>query len=417
MYIINEGDLDLEYSIEVFEDRILSASNPDHNSPEPFTSYDDDYDKTSIEDDPQFPPQILDSGGPDEYGYSWIDSDDPNGPVYNWIDISQRGTQVVLNDDENQGPFPLDFGATFYGNLFEDFRICSNGFVSFTATQTEYSNFQIPSTMAPHNLLAVFWDDMNPYAGGQVYYYVNEDSAIITWENVPHYYDEGSYTFQIIILASGTVVFQYHSLVGEVNSATVGIQNSDGTIGLQVAYNQEYLHDEMAILFSQRWLRASPSSGVVPPGTTDTVTVTFDGVTLDEAVYTGSLEITGEDIYHSEDPISVPVRFVVGDPSDVIDGGSSLPTCFALYQNYPNPFNPTTEIRYDIPKDTHVKLEIYNLMGQLVSVPVDGYQKAGHKTIYWDATDQTGSKIASGIYFYRLDTDNFKKSRKMTILK
>jgi hypothetical protein len=173
----------------------------------------------------------------------------------------------------------------------------------------------------------------------------------------------------------------------------------------------------MAILFSQRWLRVGPSAGVVPPGATDTIIVTMDGTLLEEAVYTGLLNITSEDIYHSEDPVDVPVRFVVGHPSDISDIQATIPTRYALYQNYPNPFNPTTEIRYDIPADTYVKLEIYNLMGQLVSMPVDAYQKAGYKTVQWDGRDMSGSKVASGIYFYRLETDGFDKCRKMTILK
>jgi len=92
--------------------------------------------------------------------------------------------------------------------------------------------------------------------------------------------------------------------------------------------------------------------------------------------------------------------------------GVPLPAQFILSQNYPNPFNPITEIKYALPKDSYVRLEIYNLLGQKVASLVDGKQKAGYKTARWDA-----GSFSSGVYFYRLQAGSFVQTRKMVLIK
>jgi len=95
--------------------------------------------------------------------------------------------------------------------------------------------------------------------------------------------------------------------------------------------------------------------------------------------------------------------------AELADG---LPRRYALKQNYPNPFNPTTMIEYHLPRANEVTLDIYNLRGQLVKRLVDGEQPAGVHTVTFDA-----GGLASGIYFYRLQTAGFTRTRKMLILK
>ncbi len=84
-----------------------------------------------------------------------------------------------------------------------------------------------------------------------------------------------------------------------------------------------------------------------------------------------------------------------------------LPTHFKLYQNFPNPFNPETFLPFQLPKDTDVTIEIYNLNGKLVRILSLGMLPAGYyderaNAAYWDGRTNTGEKCASGIYFYRL---------------
>jgi len=101
----------------------------------------------------------------------------------------------------------------------------------------------------------------------------------------------------------------------------------------------------------------------------------------------------------------------------VEEQNAELPERFALQQNYPNPFNPTTIIRYDLPKQVHVKLAIYNLLGKRVRTLVDGMEAPGFRQISWDGKSDDGTRMASGIYIYRIETEGFVQARKMTLLK
>lgn len=93
------------------------------------------------------------------------------------------------------------------------------------------------------------------------------------------------------------------------------------------------------------------------------------------------------------------------------------PEDFCLNQNYPNPFNPQTEISYSLPKESRVRLTIYNLLGQRVRVLVDKFETPGFKRVHWDGRDEEGKEVASGIYFYRLQAGEYNKVRKMVVIK
>jgi subtilisin family serine protease len=102
-----------------------------------------------------------------------------------------------------------------------------------------------------------------------------------------------------------------------------------------------------------------------------------------------------------------------------ISGRSALPTVYLLEQSYPNPFNPTTTIQFQLPAQSHVKLGVYNLLGQVVQTLVDDIEDAGYKHVEWNA-----SNFASGIYFYRLEATSianpsktFTQTKKMLLMK
>jgi len=94
-----------------------------------------------------------------------------------------------------------------------------------------------------------------------------------------------------------------------------------------------------------------------------------------------------------------------------------LPKNFALYQNYPNPFNPVTKIKYDLPTKSDVKLIIYDLLGRKVRILVNRSQLPGQKIAIWDALDDHGFKVASGLYIYKIVAGDYVKSRKMLLMK
>jgi hypothetical protein len=96
---------------------------------------------------------------------------------------------------------------------------------------------------------------------------------------------------------------------------------------------------------------------------------------------------------------------------------SNLPTKYDLFQNAPNPFNPITRISYDLPKPSQVKLEVFNVLGQAVKTLVNDFREAGSQTVIWDGTDNSGSSVASGLYFYRISAGDYSATKKMMMLK
>ncbi|MCJ7457935.1 MAG: T9SS type A sorting domain-containing protein, partial [candidate division Zixibacteria bacterium] len=95
----------------------------------------------------------------------------------------------------------------------------------------------------------------------------------------------------------------------------------------------------------------------------------------------------------------------------------AIPTAYALNANYPNPFNPTTNISFALPIDSKVSLKIYNIAGQLVRTLVNETMVAGTHTVTWDGINSNGEKVASGIYFYKLNAGDYSKTMKMVMTK
>ncbi len=94
-----------------------------------------------------------------------------------------------------------------------------------------------------------------------------------------------------------------------------------------------------------------------------------------------------------------------------------LPEHFNLSQNYPNPFNPSTTIDFTVPKKGKVRIVVYNLLGQQVVTLIDQPISAGVYRAVWDGCNEAGHPVASGIYFYRMEADNFVTTKKMILLK
>ncbi|MFQ5676939.1 MAG: S8 family serine peptidase [bacterium] len=104
-------------------------------------------------------------------------------------------------------------------------------------------------------------------------------------------------------------------------------------------------------------------------------------------------------------------------PLSVGPGSDQAPKIFELKQNYPNPFNPSTTIAYKLPVESETTIIVSNLLGQRVKVLVDHKKlPPGSHTVTWDGTDRDGKFVASGVYFYMIETDNFKEVRKMLLV-
>ena len=97
--------------------------------------------------------------------------------------------------------------------------------------------------------------------------------------------------------------------------------------------------------------------------------------------------------------------------------GEIIPVVFALHQNYPNPFNPVTSLRYDLPEDGLVNITIYDMMGRVVNTLINDSQNAGYKSIQWNATNDRNEPISAGLYIYTIQAGEFRKTKKMVLLK
>ena len=103
-------------------------------------------------------------------------------------------------------------------------------------------------------------------------------------------------------------------------------------------------------------------------------------------------------------------------PLEALEEVSELPEGFFLGQNYPNPFNPSTNIPYQLPASTHVRLEVFNMLGQRVATLVDRERPPGFHTARWDGTDAAGRAVAAGVYLYRLQSGGTSLTQRMVLV-
>lgn len=131
-----------------------------------------------------------------------------------------------------------------------------------------------------------------------------------------------------------------------------------------------------------------------------------------DQTFTYTFTLAGSYPYHCSPHPFMTGTIVVAGPTGVDDQSSSIPDKFEISQNYPNPFNARTAIEYALPRDSHVKIVIYNLLGQNVETLVDADKSAGNHQVIWNAAD-----VPTGVYFYRLEAGDFVQTRKMLLAK
>ncbi|MGH7492530.1 MAG: FlgD immunoglobulin-like domain containing protein [bacterium] len=254
-------------------------------------------------------PQQQSRGGADNFGYTWRDSNDPQGPVFAWEDISATGTRVPdLGDDDNVGPFNIGFAFPFYDSVFTRFRVCSNGFISFTSRAGAFSNNPIPSP-GISDLIAAFWDDLDA-RGGAVYYFADAQKLILQWQNVARPGGNAPFTFQIKLTPDGNILFQYLQVGAPSNFGTIGMQNHDGSDGIEIAFNTNYVQNNLAVKIQRpaSWMSYAPKAGVVKSGGNAEVAVHLNATGLrPDTTYVAELRVESNDL----DEPSVPVQVLL----------------------------------------------------------------------------------------------------------
>jgi hypothetical protein len=169
-----------------------------------------------------------------------------------WIDATLGGTKLTLADDAST-PVALPFTFRYFAQNFTSVTVSSNGYLVFgPSAATTYRNVAIPNTGAPNGLVSAYWDDLNPPAAGGVWHRTvgaaPNRKLVVSWVGVRHFTVPGTISFQIVLEeTSNDVVLGYldtlhdNATYNHGASATVGIENLDGTQGLQFLFNQARL--------------------------------------------------------------------------------------------------------------------------------------------------------------------------------
>lgn len=264
---------------------------------------------------------IEGSGGPDLFGYKWRDSNEPNGPQYIWNDITSTGTLATTwiptgsfdpKDEGYAGPFPLGFNFKFYGQEKNQIYVSSNGLILFnTVSSNIYTNAQIPSSEVPNEYIAPFWDDLDGVSSGTVHYKQEGSTFIVQFTGWHKYSNTGSLTFQIVLHQNGKIVVYYNNMNATLNSATVGIENAAGNDGLQVAYNANYIANNLALEFAAEpdWLSNDVNSGTLFNGNSIDVELTFRAEDYPAGNYSMDFNVASNDPVNSL--VTVPVTMEI----------------------------------------------------------------------------------------------------------
>jgi len=192
------------------------------------------------------------SGGPDNFGYTYKNNLAPNGPTYQWFDISTTGTVVSgLSDDNFVGPYTIS-GFSYYSSTPTQLYIGSNGYIAFNPVNISSSAAQfpaIPTSGVPNDFIAPLLTDLS-FGGASTnpalcYFYNQGDTIAISWEGVPFWTNNsnqyaGDNSFQVILnKRDSSITFNYKKQSGSpdsaytTNSLSIGIENATGSDGLQ----------------------------------------------------------------------------------------------------------------------------------------------------------------------------------------
>ena len=223
-------------------------------------------------------------GGPDAEDYVWIDSQESGGPTYSYLDITTTGIAFYFGDDTYSDISIPSFN--YRGSNYTTLYAGSNGMIGFSPTgMTSPNNTSLPTPTSPNNIICLFWDDLKPDIGGDGYYKIDSSTIIVSYDGIPRY--DGSFPLRFQAhLNSATGVIEAHykdTYVGDPNydygaNATVGCENFNGTVGLQVGYNQPVLEDDYAIAYFHHSDSSPASFDLLEPADGESVPALADTI-------------------------------------------------------------------------------------------------------------------------------------------
>ncbi|GAB1367365.1 hypothetical protein MASR1M36_22370 [Candidatus Cloacimonadaceae bacterium] len=344
-------------------------------------------------------PGTNDPTGPCEYGYYAYDSTDTayeQAPVYNWIELDPEGGtplgDVFLTKDDGTRTVNLPFNFRFYGRDYNSVSICSNGWLSFVPTDmVDFYNCYIPAALGPYAMIAGYWDDLKGMKTGVD----NEGNGIFNDIRMIYWHDT----------ANNRYIVEWNKAY---NQYTIDLMENASLEKFQIIlYPRNGQDGDIVIQYHT----------VDNPGTT----TNYSTVGIEDHTQLRGLTFTHGNTYPATAPLlsaGLAVKFTTTAPDSYVANQDLVsPHPVSNLRNYPNPFNPSTTIAFNAAKPGKAKLEIYNLKGQLVKTLVNGYLSAGDNRLEWNGTDNQGNAVSSGLFFYRLEMNGYKKTQKMLMMK
>ena len=317
LVLSNLGSNPLPYSL-VFEETLTSEAEPEITGVRQQVSLVDAGNEFLAlkkgEADPRIGnPVIAGEGGPDEFGYRWVDSNEVGGPTFSWRDISQTGTEVEgLFDDSISQPIEIGFSFSFYGADYDQVYISSNGFISFTAPPSSgcCSGQPIPGSDSFINQIAWMWADLHPQLGHVYVETVDDSRFIIQFQEYGEFAGQGTVNAQVILYRNGNIDLQYESFTNgmEGKNVSIGVEGNLPNHGMQVAFNTPYLEEQLALRFSQaafaEWLEIESVSATIPAGGDLPVALTFFGAPS-PGQFEGNIQVIDENNPEEEQSIAL----------------------------------------------------------------------------------------------------------------
>jgi hypothetical protein len=316
--------------------------------------------------------------GPDAYGYYAYDTGDVwtgQAPVYNWVEIVGVGNVMsAIDHDAATTTISLPFTFRYYGTDYTNISVCSNGFVALGNEDYRFGdNSGIPDTHGPEAMVAPFWMDLDPTAGGAIYEYF--DSANHRWicqfDAVAHNGGGNLETFEVILYdpavyptpsGNGDIVLQYQT-VAFPYSCTVGIENPTETTGIQYLYNSTYdpaaaaIVSGQAVRFTMHGPDAPPQWLVIDGSVIDD-TAGGNGDGLAQPLETIEIVVTLKNL-GSELANSVTGTLTTSDPDVTIDNGSGSFGNIAALNFGDNSASPFRVTIVESPADAIVEFDLH----------------------------------------------------------
>ncbi len=234
------------------------------------------------------------------------------------------------------------------------------------------------------------------------------------------YYADTNGNFRSLVTngSYNTIAANNFNLLGTAGSEVLTLTSKDSTFYLATSsaseiFQIDYLSGDVTDSLNYQFTEIFADTTTTPAGSDITIfriagAMDLDGDGQEDIVFAAAHhDDTRPTLYVIESKFATSVKDVIA---------VQIPDEFVLEQNYPNPFNPVTRIAFNLPIDKRISLKIYNSLGQEVRTLIDNETfPDGPHTVQWDATDNHGNTVASGIYIYTLIYGNFSKSRTLTL--